>query len=97
MAFSGGKWFAHSGMISGKNLALLRNKMLAQTWRSKEWKPTDPDSILVVRFEKAPGGARMHLAHVGVPQHDHKGVTKGWRRFYWNQWKEYLKVRKSPI
>jgi hypothetical protein len=26
MAFAGGKWFAHSGMISGKNLALLRNK-----------------------------------------------------------------------
>src|ERR1700682_6153500 len=30
MAFSGGKWFAHSGMISGKNFALLRHKMVAE-------------------------------------------------------------------
>jgi activator of HSP90 ATPase len=90
----GGKWSAHSGMIGGKNLALVPNQMIVQAWRSKQWKATDPDSILVVRFEKAPSGARVHLSHVGVPQHDHKGVTQGWRKYYWEPWKKYLAGRR---
>jgi activator of HSP90 ATPase len=90
----GGKWSAHGGMIAGKNLALVPNRMIVQVWRSKQWKATDPDSVLVVRFERAPGGARVHLAHVGVPQHDHKDVTQGWRKFYWERWKKYLAARK---
>src|SRR6266705_431019 len=58
----GGKWSAHGGMISGKNLVLVPKRMIAQTWRSKEWKAADLDSILVVRFEKsASGGASVSL------------------------------------
>jgi activator of HSP90 ATPase len=93
---TGGKWFAHNGMICGKNLALVPNRMIVQAWRSKQWKTTDPDSVLVARFEKAPGGARVHLAHVGVPQHDHKDVTQGWRKYYWESWKKYIAARKHP-
>jgi activator of HSP90 ATPase len=90
----GGKWSAHGGMIGGKNLALVPNRMIVQAWRSAGWRTTDPYSVLVVRFEKAPGGARVHLSHVGVPQHDYKGVTQGWRKYYWEPWKKYLAARK---
>jgi activator of HSP90 ATPase len=90
----GGKWSAFGNMICGKTLALVPGKMIVQAWRSTAWKTADPDSILVVRFEKAPGGARVHLAHVGVPQYDHKGVTQGWLHYYWEPWKKYLKARK---
>ena len=90
----GGKWSAFGGMISGKNLALVPNRMIVQAWRSSEWKKADPDSVLIVRFEKTPGGATAHLAHVGVPSYDHKGVTKGWKKFYWEPWKTYLNQRK---
>ena len=91
----GGKWSAFDGMIGGKNLALLPNQMIVQTWRSTAWKAADPDSILVVRFEKsASGGATVQLAHVGVPEYDHKGVTQGWIKYYWDPWRKYLKGRK---
>jgi activator of HSP90 ATPase len=90
----GGKWSAFGGRILGKNLALVPNRMIVQSWRSSAWKKADPDSILIVRFEKSPGGATAFLAHVGVPQHDHKGVTQGWRKYYWEQWKVYLAARK---
>src|SRR6266852_229735 len=89
----GGKWSAFGGMILGKNLALVPNRMIVQAWRSSAWKPTDPDSILVVQFEKfASGGAIVELTHVGVPRYDHKGVTQGWKKYYWKPWKEYLKI-----
>src|ERR1700676_3345330 len=67
----GGKWSAFGGMIRGKNLALVPNRMIVQAWRSSAWKKDDPDSILVVRFEKTKTGAAAHLAHIGVPPHDH--------------------------
>jgi activator of HSP90 ATPase len=74
----GGKWSAFGGMILGRNLVLLPNKMIVQTWRSAEWKKADPASILIATFEKSPGGAQVALEHVCVPDYDRKGVTEGW-------------------
>ena len=90
----GGKWSAFGGMILGKNLALVPNRMIVQSWRSSAWKSSDPDSILVVHFEKTKNGAAVHLAHVGVPGHDHKGVTQGWKKYYWQPWSKYFEGRK---
>ena len=91
----GGKWSAFGGMIGGKTLAFVPNKMIVQTWRSTGWKKADPDSILVVQFEKsASGGATVYLTHIAVPEHDHKGVTQGWIKYYWEPWRKYLKGRK---
>jgi len=91
----GGKWSAFGGMIHGKTLALVPNQMIVQTWRSTGWKKTDPDSIVVAQFEKsASGGATVYLTHIGVPEHDHKGVTQGWTKYYWDPWRKYLKGRK---
>ena len=63
----GGKWSAFGAMILGKNLALVPNRRIVQSWRSSAWKKTDLDSILIVSFEKSPDGATAHLVHVGVP------------------------------
>ena len=90
----GGKWTAFGKMLLGKNLVLIPNRMIVQTWRSSEWKNSDPDSILVVRFEKTPTGAAAYLTHVGVPQYDHDGVTQGWTKYYWEPWKAYLSAKK---
>jgi len=82
-------------MIGGRNLALVPNRMIVQSWRSRAFKPSDPDSILIVRFEKASPGARLYLTHVGVPPQDHKGVTQGWPKYYWKPWRKYLAARKQ--
>jgi activator of HSP90 ATPase len=91
----GGKWSAFGGLILGKNLALVPNRLIVQAWRSSAWKKSDPDSVVVVRFEKTKNGAAAYLAHVGVPSYDHKGVTEGWKKYYWEPWKKYLNTRKS--
>jgi len=91
----GGKWSAFGGMIQGKTLALVPNRMIVQAWRSSQWKKADPDSILVARFEKsASGGATVALTHVGVPEYDQEGVKQGWTKYYWDPWKTYLASRK---
>jgi activator of HSP90 ATPase len=90
-AKAGAKWSAFDGMISGKNLVVVPGAMIVQAWRASHWKDSDLDSILVVNFSSAPGGGKIDLVHVGVPQHDHQGVTKGWPSYYWVPWKAYLK------
>ena len=92
---AGGKWSAFGGMILGRTLALVPNRMIVQAWRSSQWKKVDPDSILVVRLEKSASGcATVALTHVGVPEYDHAGVTQGWVKYYWDPWKAYLASRK---
>jgi activator of HSP90 ATPase len=90
-AKAGARWTAFGGMLSGKNLAVIPGKMIVQAWRASHWPDSDLDSILILNFSKTTGGARVDMVHAGVPQHDHKGVTKGWPQYYWEPWKAYLK------
>lgn len=90
----GGLWKAHSGMIGGKNLLIVPDQKIVQTWRAGFW-TKDELSILIMTFDKAPGGAVVEIVHVGVPQHDQKGVRNGWPNYYWKRWKKYLAARKK--
>lgn len=89
----GAKFTAFDGMLSGRNLIVIPNRMIVQAWRAYHWKKTDPDSILVLRFSKTRRGGRIDLAHVNVPEHDHAGVTNGWPKYYWEPWRAYLKKK----
>jgi activator of HSP90 ATPase len=92
---AGAKWTAFGGMLLGENLAVVPGKMIVQAWRASHWHESDLDSILILNFSKAAGGGKVDLVHAGVPQHDHKGVTKGWPQYYWVPWKAYLKGKSA--
>ncbi|HXZ44661.1 MAG TPA: SRPBCC family protein [archaeon] len=86
----GGRFSAFDGMITGKMLAIVPNRMIVQAWRAKHWKKTDLDSVLVLTFSKITDGTQVDLVHVNVPEHDHDGVKKGWAKYYWKPWRAYL-------
>lgn len=89
----GGKFTAWHGQLAGRNLLIVPNKLIVQTWRSTHWPASDADSILILRFGNAPGGGQVDLLHEDVPAHDHKGVSQGWPKYYWKPWKKYLAAR----
>jgi activator of HSP90 ATPase len=91
---TGGNFTAFDGALCGKNLVIVPRKMIVQAWRAKHWPKADLDSILVLRFSGTKTRGRVDLAHVKVPEHDHKGVTEGWHKYYWAPWREYLKVER---
>ncbi len=88
---AGHAFSAFNGMLRGRNLLIVPKRLIVQAWRAKSWKASDPDSVLILAFERVRGGARLELTHVNVPQHDLRGVTEGWRKYYWKPWKAYLK------
>jgi len=88
----GGKFRAF-GMLKGKFLVLVKDKMIVQTWRAVKFKKNDKDSILSLYFEKIKGGTRIRLVHAFVPDHDYAAIKKGWPNYYWTPWRKYLKNR----
>ena len=86
----GGKFSAFDGALTGRMLAIVPNRTIVQTWRGSNWKKTDPDSILILTFSKAPGGARVNLVHANIPDSRHASIQKGWTTYYWKPWRAYL-------
>jgi activator of HSP90 ATPase len=89
----GGAFTAWDGYIKGKILALVPGRMIAQSWRSGEFRPKDHDSVLVLTFEKEPGGTLMTMTHTAVPDHKADDFAKGWRTHYWQLIQKYLKKK----
>jgi activator of HSP90 ATPase len=89
----GSAFTAWNKMLRGRNLMIVPNRLIVQSWRSVNFKPGDADSILILEFSKAPGGGQVDLVHVNVPPQDHKGVTRGWPNYYWKPWKRYLAAK----
>jgi activator of HSP90 ATPase len=88
---AGAVFSAWDGMLKGRNLLLIKDKMIVQTWRATSWNKTDADSVLTFRIEAVKGGARIEMVHAFVPDHDYKGIKEGWPAYYWGPWKAYFK------
>ena len=92
---AGSRFTAFGGMLRGKILMVVPDRMIVQSWRASSWKKYDADSILILLFGKAAGGGRIELIQANVPDHAYAHITKGWPEHYWKPWKTYLSKRRS--
>ncbi len=86
----GTSFSAWDGYINGKNLQIVKNVLIVQTWRSADFSTSDTDSIFMLAFEKKGKNAVVHMVHGNIPEHQYEGLKKGWNDFYWKPWKKYL-------
>ena len=86
----GAKFEAFGGALSGIVLAIIDDSMIVQTWRPVDFKPTDPDSTLILSFTPHGDTGQINLVHIDVPDHDYVAVAEGWRQHYWEPWRAYL-------
>lgn len=91
-----GTRFTVSGdYITGKNLVLIKNKMILQTWRAAEWDKEEQDSIFLLTLEQKDKDALLMMVHANVPDKYADSIRKGWTTYYWNRWKAYLAGKKK--
>lgn len=81
---------AWDGYITGTILATVPKTFIAQTWRASDWDDGDPDSFLILHFEKTKGGSLLTMIHAGVPDEHEESLDEGWTENYWEPWKAYL-------
>jgi activator of HSP90 ATPase len=90
---AGGRFSAFGGGLVGRNLVVSPGRLIVQAWRSRGWKKSDPDSLLVLAFGEAPGGGRVDMVHANVPDRDYATIGSGWVKYYWRPWRAYLTKR----
>jgi len=87
---AGAKFSAHGGYIMGKNIQLIKNKQIIQTWRAEGWDKEDVDSIFMINLEQKGKDAILNMVHAFLPEKVVASIKKGWTDHYWNPWKQHL-------
>jgi activator of HSP90 ATPase len=78
----GGPIRAYDDYITGKNIELVPDRRIVQTWRASDW-PEGIVSIVTFDFSKVKGGTEMVFTQTGVPDDQVASIRKGWIDFYW--------------
>jgi activator of HSP90 ATPase len=89
-AKEGAKFLVWGDYINGKNLQLVKDRLIVQSWLDSDWGKEDVDSTFILRFEQKGKDAVIHMAHANIPDKKAAGIKQGWEDYYWKPWKEYL-------
>jgi activator of HSP90 ATPase len=92
-ARAGSAFSAFNGMLRGRMLQAVPGRLIVQAWRSSGWKKSDLDSTLILRFTPKGRSGGIDLIHANVPEHDYRGISEGWNKYYWRPWRRYLAKR----
>ncbi len=74
-AKEGSEYSAHSGYITGKNLQLIKDRLIVQSWRAQSWSVNDVDSTFIIYLEPQGADTLLHAVHANL---------------YWEPWRLYL-------
>lgn len=85
----GGDFSAWDGYITGKNVALLKNEEIVQTWRTTEFAENDEDSLLTIKLKEVDGGTEITLVHTNIPEGQTQ-YKQGWIDHYFVPMKAYF-------
>lgn len=87
---AGGRHSEWGGYIHGWNLRLEPGKRVVQSWRTTDFTPEDPDSVIDVRFKRVPGGTEVSIVHTDIPEGQGKGYEEGWHEHYFQRMTAYF-------
>lgn len=85
----GGEFSVYGDYATGKNIELVPNKKIVQSWRADDW-PDGHYSQLEIEFTAENGGTKLKFQQTGIPAELVEDIKKGWQDFYWQPMKEYL-------
>ncbi|MEH6937718.1 SRPBCC family protein [Bacillus sp. JJ664] len=86
---AGGSFSLFGGMIHGRNIELVENKLIVQAWRAGNW---NEGVYSLVRFElkEHESGTMVILDHTGFPEGQDEHLSIGWIENYWKPLKKYI-------
>jgi activator of HSP90 ATPase len=87
-----GKFDVFDGYCHGYNIELEQGKKIVQAWHFAEdgW-PEEHFSICTFLFENNGAKTKLVFQQTGIPEHKVEALKSGWKEFYWNPMKAYLK------
>lgn len=85
----GGQFTAYDGSLEGKNLDLVPDRKIVQSWRATDW-PERHYSKVTFSLKEVDGGTRLTFTQTGVPEEFYEDIRQGWHDYYWNPMKKML-------
>jgi activator of HSP90 ATPase len=87
-----GRFTVFDGYCHGYNIELAEGRKIVQAWHFAEdgW-PEDHYTICTFEIEPAGDKTRLKFHQTKVPEHKFELLKNGWKEFYWNPMKAYLK------
>ena len=85
----GGSFSIYEGALSGKNVELIQDKKIVQTWRGsgENWLKGYYSTIILV-FEPVDKGTLIKFTHSNIPEGAYESVKEGWDNYYWGPLKD---------
>lgn len=75
------------GDIHGKNIEVVKNKILKQEWYGGDW---EKPSIAIFELMEKDGKTIVTLTNTGVPEEEIDSIADGWDRYYIGEIKKLL-------
>ena len=85
----GGSFTAWNDFIMGKNIALVANTHIVQSWRTTIFKDEEPDSNLEINLVPVSNGTEITLIHTNLPERGMQ-YKQGWVDHYFNPMKAHF-------
>ena len=89
-AKEGSEYSAQSRYITGKNLQLIKDKLIVQSWRAQSWSADDIDSTFIIYLGPQGSDTFLHAVHANLPDGAADSINSGWHKMYWEPWRLYL-------
>jgi activator of HSP90 ATPase len=87
-----GKFEVFDGYCHGYNIELKNGEKIVQAWHFDEvdW-PENHFSICTFTFEAFNDKTKLIFEQTGIPIGNFESLKKGWKEYYWDPMKAYLK------
>ena len=85
----GGRFTAYDGYITGKNLELIKDKKIVQSWRASDW-PAGADSVATFILSTGKNETKLSFTQTNIPAEQAESIANGWKEYYWEPMKEML-------
>ena len=89
----GGSFSAWDGYITGTNVEIFPYKKIIQKWRTSDFAPEDPDSILEMFFTFKDDNTLITITHSNIPEGQGEQYKKIWKENYFSKMKKYFESK----
>jgi activator of HSP90 ATPase len=88
----GGAFTAYGDYIEGKNIELVPDQKIVQSWRASDW-PEGHYSRVTYSLKEKDGVTSLTFTQTDIPDEAADDVAQGWRDYYWKPMKKMLQSK----
>ena len=92
----GGTFSTNNGYSSGRNLELIPDSKIVQSWRASDWPKNFYSTVTITLFLIA-GKTKLSFVQRGEPANQYEEIKQWWHDHYWGPLKSILEAERIRV